>query len=547
MLVVVGSTIVGAGALITGSSGSVVQLNPAPPSVKLNALENATKVYAFDEAQGVTLSAAVAVDGVNPGTYTSFPNGTAKVAAGTVVDSHLIHSDIPSRNYTARRTGSVTFGNTIVGVIASTASLAASDNLGAPGTLYAGTTQWRGLESGEFGSSLGDKFTISADGKTLSFDIQTYVMDEIRVLTAPSTQLTTTIADSPDPVTAGNDVQYTLTVTNSGTVAVANAHVVDTLPAGTTLSRATPPAVAPVPARSTARSARSRSARRRRPSSSSPARAPCPAGGTITNTAVASPGSNPVGDRDHHGRGTGRRCVEGLRVARRLDQHLRRRPGHADPAELRHRRAGRDHPGRGHVLRRPVLGDGHRHLGVPRLLGPEPADPPAPRVHVPGARRRASRTRRRRSDRRSTRTPTRTHPNVGSPVPFCSTLGAGVAVPHPCVDARAITQPSPNSFEVTLRRRSTSRATRSSRSADVAAAARPSRSSRSVTVGVVVLDLRRSAVAVTLLGRRSTGATAVPQPRDQHDHAAAGQRTEHERERDRHRSRPTVVVDDDRR
>ena len=47
-----------------------------------------------------------------------------------------------------------------------------------------------------------------------------------------SPTLTTTITDSPDPVTAGNDVQYTLTVTNNGIAPVANAHVVDTLPPG---------------------------------------------------------------------------------------------------------------------------------------------------------------------------------------------------------------------------------------------------------------------------------------------------------------------------
>ncbi len=97
------STVAVAGALITGSSGSVIKLASPPASVKLNALENATSVYAFDEAQNKTLTAAIAVDAVNPGTYTTFPSGNAKVAAGTVVDSHLIHSDIPSRNYTAHR------------------------------------------------------------------------------------------------------------------------------------------------------------------------------------------------------------------------------------------------------------------------------------------------------------------------------------------------------------------------------------------------------------------------------------------------------------
>ena len=137
---------------------------------------------------------------MNPGTYSSFPSGSAKIAVGTVVDSHLIHSDIPSRSFTGRRTGSVTFAQDILGVVASTAKLASSDSLGATGTSYAGTTKWRGLEGGENGfSSLGDKFTISADQRTVTFDINTYVMDELRVITKHENPLVTTITDTPRP------------------------------------------------------------------------------------------------------------------------------------------------------------------------------------------------------------------------------------------------------------------------------------------------------------------------------------------------------------
>jgi len=42
------------------------------------------------------------------------------------------------------------------------------------------------------------------------------------------------------------------------------------------------------------------------------------------------------------------------------------------------------------------------------------------------------------------------NPGVGVPVPFCTTVGAGVADPHPCIDGHTITQPSPNSFTVTF-------------------------------------------------------------------------------------------------
>jgi uncharacterized repeat protein (TIGR01451 family) len=264
------SSVAVAGAFISGSSGQVIRLSTPPVSVALNKLENATSVYAFDEAQGKTLTAAVAVDAVNPGTYTSFPAGTATVAAGTVVDSHLIHSDIPSKSYTARRTGSVTFANPILGVVASTAKLAASDSaLGATGTTYAGTTQWRGLEgSSENGTSnVADKFTISADRLTVTFDVKTYVMDEIRVITGHTNQLATSISDSPDPVQAGDNVTYTISVKNNGSSTADAVQVQDAFP-GATFVSATASAGAPAPVRSRAASGRSpRAPPRPRPSS----------------------------------------------------------------------------------------------------------------------------------------------------------------------------------------------------------------------------------------------------------------------------------------
>jgi uncharacterized repeat protein (TIGR01451 family) len=416
--------------------------------VKLNALENATKVYAFNEAQGVTLAAPVAVDGVNPGTYSSFPSGTAKVAAGTIVDSHLIHSDIPSRNYTAHRTGSVTFGNTIVGVIASTSRLAASDAaLGAPGTQYAGTTQWRGLESGEFGSSLSDKYTISADRKTVSFDIQTYVMDEIRVLTAPSTQLTTAINDSPDPVTAGNDVQYTLTVTNSGAAAVAAAHVVDTLPAGTTLKSSNAPGgcTGSGPVDCTLGALAVGASVQAQLVVTSPGTVP--AGGTITNSAVASPGSNPV-------------ATETTTVEAPIDGVSKGfvSPGGsisisgADPATLTLPNTGSGAPvaitqGAGTFCDGPCSGTatdisefgGYSDPNQPIHLHLVYTFPDSPTSLTDAATAFGS-TIYKNTDPNT--------PTVGTPVPSCSTPGGGVAVPHPCVDAKTITQPSPNSFEV---------------------------------------------------------------------------------------------------
>ena len=42
------------------------------------------------------------------------------------------------------------------------------------------------------------------------------------------------------------------------------------------------------------------------------------------------------------------------------------------------------------------------------------------------------------------------HPSVGTPVPFCPTPGAGIATPHPCVDARTVQEPSFGTFILTF-------------------------------------------------------------------------------------------------
>lgn len=188
-------------------------------------------VFAFDEKQRVTLSSAVAIDGAAPGVYNQFPLGSATIPAGTVVDSHFVHSDVPPPPYTKHRTGTVTFGADIIGVVASTARLAASDSqLGATGTTYAGSTRWRGLENGENGSSGSDRLTISADHRTVSFDFNTPAIDNLRVITQHRDQLSTAITASPDPVQAGNDITYAITVTNNGGYAVPNVFVTDDFP-----------------------------------------------------------------------------------------------------------------------------------------------------------------------------------------------------------------------------------------------------------------------------------------------------------------------------
>ena len=56
----------------------------------------------------------------------------------------------------------------------------------------------------------------------------------------PSADLAVTKTDSPDPVTAGNNITYTITVANNGPSQAENASASDTLPPGTTFVSATP-------------------------------------------------------------------------------------------------------------------------------------------------------------------------------------------------------------------------------------------------------------------------------------------------------------------
>jgi uncharacterized repeat protein (TIGR01451 family) len=444
-VVLVASGVAVAGALITSSTGQLVKLTAPPADVRLDKLQNATAAVAFDERQGATLSAPVKVDYVNPGTYSVFSAGNTQIPAGTVVDSHLIHSDPPSKNYTARRTGSVTFSDQILGVIVTTSRLASSDAaVGAPGTLYSGSLFLRGLESIE------DKFTISADRLTLSFDIRTTaVMDEIRVLTGAHTNLTTTIADEPDPVTAGNDVQYTLTVTNNGSSAVANAHVVDTLPAGTTLVSTDAPGgcTGTGPVDCTLGSLAVGASAVAKLVVTVPGTVP--EGGTVTNSAVATPGSNPSASETTTIEEPEDGVTKGF-----VSPGGSLTTGGADPATLSLPNTGDGAAvvitqGEGTFCDGPCTGtattindfDGYEDPNNPIRVRLQ-FDFPSSETSLADAADAYGADIYKNTDPEN--------PSVGSLVPFCDTLGAGVAIPSPCVDARSITQPEPNSFVVTF-------------------------------------------------------------------------------------------------
>jgi uncharacterized repeat protein (TIGR01451 family) len=276
----------GADAAVVSTTGTIIQV-AAPPNVSRDQAESPTNPIAFDELQGVTLASPLVVNYVVPGPHTAtILDG--KLPTGTILDSHLVHNDPVKGTSKARRLGTVTFSDEIIGVITATSRLAASDFLGAPGTVYGGTTYARGFEGSVdiHGHNNSDRYSISPDRKTISLDFKTSALDEIRILTHHADTLETTIVDSPDPVTVGNDVQYTLSVKNNGLVAVP-AHVVDTLPAGATLVFAPPSCTG-----TTLIDCDLGSLAGGATASVKIVVNSAPSVGTMTNTAVATPGSN---------------------------------------------------------------------------------------------------------------------------------------------------------------------------------------------------------------------------------------------------------------
>lgn len=178
----------------------------AKPSQSRNGdLQSDTHIRLWKESSGV-LSQDVAIDhDGSVGTFSQFSdlsaaNSSQSIAKGTHYASYMVHLDpIGDKAPTIRLTGSITFDRKIMGVIlkpgggaGGASTLSDSDFLTA-GTLTEGTTPTRGLE---MTGGPNDSFTISDDGRTLTFNLlraNSNELDEMRILLT-STPEPTTIA-----------------------------------------------------------------------------------------------------------------------------------------------------------------------------------------------------------------------------------------------------------------------------------------------------------------------------------------------------------------
>jgi hypothetical protein len=170
-----------AAAVITGTTGAVVKIAP-PASVEFEALTSDTEIFAFDEQQGVTLPANLAVDITQPGTYDDTGDLTpGSIAGGTVVNSHMLHADnVGSGGGPIKISGTATFDSDILGIAVHSGNLDASDFLGAPGTIYPTGKFQRDLEL----DNQNDVVIWQVDNRTVFFQANTIAhVDQIRVVT----------------------------------------------------------------------------------------------------------------------------------------------------------------------------------------------------------------------------------------------------------------------------------------------------------------------------------------------------------------------------
>ena len=192
--------IIGGTSTVTTRGGSFVgtfdfeKLDPAPSIVDGNRFESLS-MQGFDEKQNVTLDQDFFVsDGWNEENRS---NSEVLIPTGTLVSSHFIFADTPTRS---RRiwSGEITFDQNIIGIIARRNSFtndASSTRLfGLETTSY--NLNGRGLDTSTNYPALND--IVSFDGNVLSFTISAggSTIDPLRVITHGSQ-----VTSVPEPLT----------------------------------------------------------------------------------------------------------------------------------------------------------------------------------------------------------------------------------------------------------------------------------------------------------------------------------------------------------
>lgn len=179
-------SVASAQAAIVSVSGAILHIAAPASAVQNASLESFTHAAIFDEKQNVLLTQLAQVNATTSGRFDALSDLTpGSIAVGTLVSSYYLHADpVGSSGTTYRYVGSMTFDTDILGVAALNAELLGTNFLGALGTTYPGAGTVNGLD---FADET-DSFTISADRRTLGFDVVAWAgADALRVITAGST------------------------------------------------------------------------------------------------------------------------------------------------------------------------------------------------------------------------------------------------------------------------------------------------------------------------------------------------------------------------
>lgn len=167
---------------LTSYTGDVVYSSTIPADLTLHAYESNSDIFVFDEKQNLALTGPLDVDIAVAGTYNQESDLAGKggtIGAGTLVNSYIIHVDpVGIPNGLVPYSGSITFSNTILGVIVTTSSLNSTDSvLGIDTTSYY-TGANRGLE---WTNQDELELSISLDGMTMHLKALE-IIDDIRVI-----------------------------------------------------------------------------------------------------------------------------------------------------------------------------------------------------------------------------------------------------------------------------------------------------------------------------------------------------------------------------
>lgn len=149
-----------------------------PMSLGYRAFDHADQIYLFLESFRTQLIEDIRVNLATPGQHYRLDATGGRLAAGTVVDSYLLHFSPGGRRKILD--GEVTFPAKVVGLLCDSDSLNSTNHLlGSPWTLQCKHVE-RGLESTPDPNS--DIVTLSDDGRTVKFHLRTESIDQMRVL-----------------------------------------------------------------------------------------------------------------------------------------------------------------------------------------------------------------------------------------------------------------------------------------------------------------------------------------------------------------------------